>query len=91
MIKKRLSTIQKIKLKYWQCTHKYGMSIPKTVKEAQDFDKENGNTMWSDAIKKEMPKIVAAVEEHKGDVQQLVGYQQISGHLIFDIKLGENF
>ena len=47
--------------------------------------------MWADAIKKEMPKIIGAVEEHNEDVSKLVGYQQISGHLIFDVKLGENF
>ena len=91
VIKKRKTIIQKIKSKYWQRTHKYEIRIPKTVKEANDCDKENSNTMWSDTIKKEMPKIVAAMEEHEGDVQQLVGYHQISGHLIFDIKLGENF
>ena len=47
--------------------------------------------MWADAIKKEMPKIIAAVDEHEGNVNDLVGYQEITGHMIFDVKLGENF
>ena len=34
-------------------THKY----PKTVKEAVDIDKENGNTLWWDTIMQEMKKI----------------------------------
>ena len=32
-----------------------------------------------------------AFEEHEGDPNDLVGYQKISTHLIFDIKLSENF
>jgi len=38
-----------------------------------------------------MPKIVNAVAEYKGDIKDLIGYQRITGHLIFDVKLGENF
>jgi hypothetical protein len=32
----------------------HGVKVPRTVKEALQFDKENGNTLWTDAIKKEM-------------------------------------
>jgi hypothetical protein len=45
-----------VKKKYWRTTHKYGIQVPKTVKEALQFDRENGNTYWADAIKKEMSK-----------------------------------
>ncbi len=38
-----------------------------------------------------MPKIHDAVIEHDGDPKDLVGYQEITGHMIFDVKLGENF
>ena len=38
-----------------------------------------------------MPSIVAAVAEHDDNIFDLVGYQKISGHLIFDVKLGKNF
>ena len=83
--------LQKVKSKYWQRTHKYGVKIPKSVEETHFIDKENRDSMWADAIKKEMPKIIGAVEEHDDDVSKLVGYLQISGHLIFDVKLAENF
>ena len=90
-IKKRRSTINKVKSKYWERSHKYGIKIPKTYEEAIELDRENNNTLWKDAINNEMPKIVNAVAEYKGDVKDLIGYQRITGHLIFDIKLGENF
>ena len=83
--------LQKVKSKYWQQTHKYRVRIPKLVEEAHRIDKENGDSMWADTIKKQMPKIIGAVEEHDDDMSKLVGYQQILGHLIFDVKLGENF
>ena len=51
-LKKRVSIIQKIKSKYWQRSHKYGIRIPKSVGEAHEIDKSNGNTLWADAIRK---------------------------------------
>ena len=44
----------KMASKYWQKTHKYGVRIPKLVKEALQIDKENGDTKWWDAIVQEM-------------------------------------
>ncbi len=91
VIKKRKVIISKLKSKYWQRTHKYGIQLPKTVKEAYDIDKENGNRLWHDAVEEEMKKIVDAFERHDGDPSELVGYQEITTHMVFDIKLGENF
>ena len=33
---------------------KFGVIIPSSVKEALELDRINGNTLWSDAIDKEM-------------------------------------
>jgi len=32
-----------------------------------------------------------AFEEHEGDVDKLIGFKETIGHLVFDVKLGENF
>ena len=90
-IKKKHQIISKIKSKYWQRSHKYGIRIPKTVKEALQIDKENNNNLWQQSIELEMPKIRQAMRLFDGDPKSLIGYQQITGHIIFDIKLGENF
>ena len=90
-LRKAKVILSKIKSKYWQRTHKYGIRIPKTVKEAIEIDEENRNTLWQDAIKEEMKKIREAFTEYNGDLKSLVGYQEITVHMIFDIKLGENF
>ena len=91
VLKKRKAIIAKLKSKYWQRTHKYGIRIPKTVEEALQIDREEGNTFWADAIETEMKKIRPAFKLYEGDVKDLIGYQEITTHFIFDIKLGENF
>ncbi len=48
-LKKEKRILQKIKSKYWSRTHKYGIRMPWSIKEAIKIDKENGNTLWMDA------------------------------------------
>ena len=90
-LKKAKVILAKVKTKYWDRTHKYGIRIPKSVKEAYAIDAENGDRYWTKAIKEEMAKIKGAIRVHKGSTNDLVGYQQITGHMIFDVKLGEGF
>lgn len=90
-MKKKKAIISKVRSKYWQRTHKYGIRMPKSVEEAYQIDLEEGNTLWRDAIAKEMNKIRDAFELYTGDPSTLIGYQEITTHWIFDIKLGENF
>jgi hypothetical protein len=89
--KKRKAIISKIKSKYWQRTHKYGVRIPKTVKEAYEIDRQNGDKLWTIGIEKEMKKIRDAFKIYNDDPSTLIGYQEITTHWIFDIKMGENF
>ena len=50
VLQKRNQIIGKVASKYWVRTHKFGVKIPRTLEEAIRFDKENGNTMWWEAI-----------------------------------------
>ena len=83
--------IHKVKSKYWTRTHKFGIEIPKSVEQALAIDQKNGNRLWQDAIEKEMVNIFPAFRLYDGDPKNLVGFQLIRCHMIFDIKLGENF
>ena len=38
---------------------KYGIKIPKNTREAYEFDKENGNHLWAEAIKKEIDALMS--------------------------------
>jgi hypothetical protein len=77
LLKKRDRVLAKVKSKYWQRTHKYGIRIPKSVEEAFAIDKANGNTLWWDAICKEMKNVLPAFEKwekREGDLPP--GYQK---------------
>ena len=92
VLKKRDRIISKTDSKYWKKTHKYGLCIPHTVKEAIETDKENGDALWWDAILQEMKNVRPAFEAYEGNKFYLPpGYEQIKFHMIFDIKLGKNF
>ena len=88
LLKKRDQVLAKVKSKYWQRTHKYGIRILKSIEEALAIDKANGNTLWWDAICKEMKNVRLAFEKwekREGDLPP--GYQQIRCHFVFDIKV----
>eukprot|EP00978_Attheya_sp_CCMP212_P026549 scaffold87549_cov65-Attheya_sp.AAC.3 len=38
-----------------------------------------------------MKNVRIAFEEYDGNPEELIGYEEITGHLVFDVKLGENF
>ena len=71
--------------------HKYGIRIPKSVKEASGFDEENKNNLRQKVIDEETEKVKAAVAESTTSPDDLVEYQEIDLHIIFDIKLGGKF
>ena len=55
-----ISLVRKRKPRYLKWTHKFGIELPKTIKEALELDKKNGNTFWADAIAKEMKDVCVA-------------------------------
>jgi Reverse transcriptase (RNA-dependent DNA polymerase) len=87
VLKKRNRIISAVKKRFIKRTHKFGLEIPKSVLDAQRIDKENGNTLWQDAIAKEMKNVRIAFKilEDQGEVP--IGHQYMDCHIIFDIKL----
>ena len=86
VLRKRDRIIKKVKSRYWERTHKYGVLLPKTVAEALRLDKESGTDFWQRAIEKEMKNISCAFE-FPADDKAPVGYQKIDCHMIFDVKM----
>ena len=89
VIKKRETILCKVKSKYWQTTHKYGIEVPKSIRRARELDAENGNTLWWDSICDEMANVRIAFEVCDTGIPS--GYTHIDCHMIFDVKLGENY
>ena len=62
VMRKRDSTIMKVKSRYWKRTHKFGIRLPHTIEEALEIDKETGTTFWRDALDKELRNMSGAYE-----------------------------
>ena len=93
VLKKRDRIISKVTRRYNTVTHKFGIKIPRQgdVDHAYAIDRENGNTYWADAIAKEMSNVRVAFKTLKDDDKIPPGYQEMTCHMIFDVKLGEGF
>ena len=89
--------ISKVKARYWQKTHKFGIRIPNKVKESLEIDKVAGTNFGELSIHKEMNNLESSFEkvshmvEYMRDCKIFPRYQQIRCHMIFDIKMYLNF
>ena len=45
VLKKKYIIISNVKSIYWQTTHRYGIRLPKSIREAKELDQKNGNTL----------------------------------------------
>ena len=52
---------------------KFGVKVPGSVEEALMLDKENGNTLWGEAINKELKNVLVAFKLLKEGEKLLVG------------------
>jgi hypothetical protein len=66
--------ISAVKTRYLKRTHKFGICMPKSVKQALKIDWETNTSLWSDAIKKEMTNVMPAFKVLNQDAPKLVGH-----------------
>lgn len=85
---------RKKKKSFFGPREKFGIALPRTVEEAFQLDEKNGDSLWRQAIEKEMTNVRIAFDEFKeGTMEEikarkkLVGYQCIKCHMIFDVKM----
>ncbi len=90
VLKKRdriISLVKQRLARYLKRTHKFGIEVPKMVRDAHDLNRHNGNVFWTDAIAKEMKEVRKAFEIIPDDKAVPIGYQKIPCHMIFDVKM----
>jgi hypothetical protein len=81
--------------KYWRTSHKFGIEIPSSVERAYQIDEDTGTDFWRKAMAKEMLKVKVAYEEQEetpvqirsGEATRYIGFQEITCHLIWDVKM----
>ena len=65
----------------------FDVNCVKTVRRAHEIDEANGNTLWWDAIAKEMADVRVAFKILPDGSRELFGHQYMECHLVFEIKL----
>ena len=67
---------------------RFGVQVPKGTKEAYFLDLQNGNTLWQEAIAKELKQLhdfkTFIILER--DEEAPVGYSRIPYHIVYDVK-----
>jgi hypothetical protein len=68
--------------------YKFGIQVPKGIKNVIDLDKQNGNQLWQEAIKTELLQLTDyqtfIVLDSGEDIP--TRYQKIPYHMVFDVK-----
>jgi hypothetical protein len=68
--------------------YKFGIQVPKGIKNTIDLHKKNGNHLWQEAINTELKQITDyqtfIVLDSGEDIP--TGYQKIPYHMVFDVK-----
>ena len=84
----KVRRISKNKRDQMKKREKFGVRIPNNVREALIYDREAGNTLWTDAIKKEMTALDEArvFEYHSPNFEARKDYQYCPLRIIFDVK-----
>jgi hypothetical protein len=68
-------------------TLKFGIKVPTSVDHALEIDKKNDNTLWADAIGKEMKDVRIAFKCLNPGEHAPLDYKWIKCHMIFNIKI----
>ena len=86
-LRKRDHIIASIRSRVLKKTHKYGIEIPTSIEHARALDTANGNTLWMDALAKEMYNVSVAFEILEDNAPLPPGWTPRTGHLVWDLKM----
>lgn len=86
-LRKRDVIVSAINTRVRRKTHKYGIEVPSSLKDAIRLDTLAGDSKWSDAHKMEMTNVGIAFEILPNGEKAPPGWSKASGHLIFDVKM----
>jgi hypothetical protein len=83
-----IARIHKVSTSLAGIKYKFGIQVPKGIKNSIDLDKKNGNQLWQEAIETDLKQLTDyqtfIVLDSGEDI--LTGYQKIHYHMAFDVK-----
>jgi hypothetical protein len=82
ILRKRDVIILAVNSRVRRASHKYGIEVPSSVKHAIEIDRKNKNTLWQDALAKEMGNVCVAFKILSPNTKAPPGWHKASGHII---------
>ena len=70
-----------------QTTQKYGVAVPRSLEKSYILDTKNGNTLWRDALEKEISNLQVAFDILDTECNTPPGWSKASSHIIFDVRM----
>ena len=80
MIHKRDEIVAAVNSRVKRKNHKYGIEVTSSIKEALRLDRENGNTMWTNATNLEMSNVGIAFDILRAGQNAPPGWRKASSH-----------
>ena len=85
-LKRRDRIIKRVTHRLTKKNLKFGVTIPSSVEEALELDRQNGNTLWKDAIDLELKNVIVAFQLLEDGDKIPAGSKEIPYHFVFDVK-----
>ena len=86
-LKKRDQIISAVHKRVRLPSTKYGIRVPRSTRQALEFDRINGDSVWQDAINKEMRDVAVAFKLKDDDERIGNDYKSVGFHMVFGIKM----
>jgi hypothetical protein len=90
VLQKPTIIIADVTKRYHKQTRIFGIEVPNSWDDCVKLDKENDNTFWQDAVRKEMNNIRIAFKILNGEESVPPTYQEIRCHMIIDVKMEDS-
>ena len=76
-----------VNMRISRVTHKDNVDLLTSVSHAKRLDEKNGNTLWIDAINKEMENLEVSFDVLECGTKIPLGHHKASCHLVFDARV----
>ena len=90
VLKKRdriIASVRTWQTRYLKRSHKFGIELHTTVEQVLTMDAKNDNTLWADAISKEIKNVRVAFGVLPDGKSVPIGHQFVQCHIVFDVKM----
>ena len=87
VLRKRERIIKQVHHRLAKKSLKFGVTVPNSVKEALALDKADGNSLWANAIDKELKNVIVAFDLLEDGESPPAGSKRIPYHFVFDVKM----